>query len=284
MTTSDPRREAPPAPVAPPSTAAPTATVSPSSAICPYLRVPAGWRSAAPSRDHRCTAVSPPARLSGEKQTHLCLLAAHAECPTFVAAREARAVRGVPPLVDRRPLARTTPTVIEPARPRFGLALGSTGRRAGQGGIALLMVVALAAVVLARTGPNAGGAGVLPGQSQAAGNASVATSPIASVPGMSGVASSPSMLPPSPGPSAAPSATASATTVTAPPASGQSANAAPTPTPLPLGSFVTYTVRSGDTLSGIAARYKTTVQAILDANGIKVSDYLRIGQVLRIPK
>ncbi|HEX9044525.1 MAG TPA: LysM peptidoglycan-binding domain-containing protein, partial [Candidatus Limnocylindrales bacterium] len=138
------------------------------------------------------------------------------------------------------------------------------------------------AVVLARTGPNAGGAGVLPGQSQAAGNASVATPPIASVPEMSVVASSPSMLPPSSGLSAAPSAAASA--ITAPPASGQSANAAPTPTPLPLGSFVTYTVRSGDTLSGIAARYKTTVQAILDANGIKVSDYLRIGQVLRIPK
>ncbi len=43
-----------------------------------------------------------------------------------------------------------------------------------------------------------------------------------------------------------------------------------------------YTVRSGDTLSGIARRYDTTVSAIKAANGIS-SDMIRVGQKLVIP-
>jgi LysM repeat protein len=43
----------------------------------------------------------------------------------------------------------------------------------------------------------------------------------------------------------------------------------------------TYTVQPGDTLSGIAARYGTTVQALLQANGL-TSTTIRVGQVLRI--
>ena len=44
----------------------------------------------------------------------------------------------------------------------------------------------------------------------------------------------------------------------------------------------TYTVRSGDTLSGIAARFKTTVRELVRLNGIKDPRHLRVGQVLRL--
>ena len=45
----------------------------------------------------------------------------------------------------------------------------------------------------------------------------------------------------------------------------------------------TYTVVKGDTLWAIALRYKTTVAAIQQLNGITNANLLRIGQVLQIP-
>jgi len=48
------------------------------------------------------------------------------------------------------------------------------------------------------------------------------------------------------------------------------------PTAVPV---VVYEVKSGDTLSGIAAKYKVTVRQIMDANGLK-SDTLKVGQKL----
>ncbi len=45
----------------------------------------------------------------------------------------------------------------------------------------------------------------------------------------------------------------------------------------------TYKIRSGDTLSGIAARYKTTVGALARANGIKNVNLIYAGSSLRIP-
>ncbi|MEM0965073.1 MAG: N-acetylmuramoyl-L-alanine amidase [Verrucomicrobiota bacterium] len=44
----------------------------------------------------------------------------------------------------------------------------------------------------------------------------------------------------------------------------------------------TYTVRSGDTLSGIAAKFGTSVDAIRFENGI-TGDLIRVGQVLQLP-
>ena len=45
----------------------------------------------------------------------------------------------------------------------------------------------------------------------------------------------------------------------------------------------TYTVKRGDTLSGIAIRYGTTVAALATANNITNPNGLQIGQVLTIP-
>jgi LysM repeat protein len=45
----------------------------------------------------------------------------------------------------------------------------------------------------------------------------------------------------------------------------------------------TYVVKSGDTLSAIAQRFDTTVQAIVRANDISDPDVIDVGQRLRIP-
>jgi len=45
---------------------------------------------------------------------------------------------------------------------------------------------------------------------------------------------------------------------------------------------ITYTVKSGDTLSGIAKKYNTTYQAIANKNGIKNPNKIYPGQVLKI--
>ena len=56
---------------------------------------------------------------------------------------------------------------------------------------------------------------------------------------------------------------------------------APKPTPQPSGS-TTYTVKSGDTLSGIASRYGTTYQELARINGIANPNLIYPGQVLKI--
>ncbi len=57
-------------------------------------------------------------------------------------------------------------------------------------------------------------------------------------------------------------------------------NAQP-PAPPPCGTY--YTVQWGDTLSSIAARYHTTVQAIMTANNIVNPNFIYAGMILYIP-
>ncbi len=59
----------------------------------------------------------------------------------------------------------------------------------------------------------------------------------------------------------------------------------PTPTPTraaPTTTAVYYTVRPGDTLSGIATAYGTTVEALVRLNGMANADHLAVGQRLQI--
>ena len=57
--------------------------------------------------------------------------------------------------------------------------------------------------------------------------------------------------------------------------------AAPAATPAPSGT--SYTVRAGDTVSGIAAQHGTTVAAVVAANGLDSRAFVRAGQSLTIP-
>ncbi len=65
------------------------------------------------------------------------------------------------------------------------------------------------------------------------------------------------------------------------PIAGPSGGPGPTATPDSTGLM--YNVQSGDTISGIATRYKSQVDWILKANNIKPGDVLRIGQPLLVP-
>ena len=52
--------------------------------------------------------------------------------------------------------------------------------------------------------------------------------------------------------------------------------------PAPAPSVRTYTVKSGDTLSGIAAMFGTTYQALAAKNGIANPNLIYPGQVINI--
>jgi LysM repeat protein len=64
-------------------------------------------------------------------------------------------------------------------------------------------------------------------------------------------------------------------------ASAQRAAAVVAPVPPPAR---THRVREGDTLSGLARRYRTTVDALRAANGLQRGSVIRLGSLLRIPE
>ena len=64
---------------------------------------------------------------------------------------------------------------------------------------------------------------------------------------------------------------------------GLSGGSTSTPSTDPTPSGKTYTVQSGDTLSGIARKYGTTVAKLAELNNIKDVDKIYVGQILRLP-
>ncbi|MEA2653462.1 MAG: LysM domain [Chloroflexota bacterium] len=229
--------------------------------ICPYLAAADGtWRSASVTREHRCGAVSPPAQLAAEKQRRLCLTAAHPSCATFEAARAARPLGPGRLQTLPRPLARTTPVVLDHGRIAVTVPILRTDRTTGQAVLIILMALAFAAIVLAKvTGGGAPADGVsgspTPQVSLAAGGPS------------SGATGAPTAVSSAdPGGSASPSAATG---------SGAPGSAAP--------AGRTYRVKAGETLLGIANRFGISYKALAQLNGI-VSPYnIKSGQVLKLP-
>jgi LysM repeat protein len=66
------------------------------------------------------------------------------------------------------------------------------------------------------------------------------------------------------------------------PSTSPAATTGPSPVSTSTPAARRYTVKSGDTLSGIAATYGITVKAIKAANGL-TGNVIRPGQVLVIP-
>lgn len=91
---------------------------------------------------------------------------------------------------------------------------------------------------------------------------------------------------PAPSPSAETAAAetpAPATTTAAPPAETAAPPAAQTP-PASAVPTENYVVQAGDTVSKIARKYKSTVEAILQLNGLKDANQIIVGQTLKVPK
>lgn len=229
------------------------------SSVCPYLAAAHGaWRSASVAREHRCGAVAPPAPLAAEKQRRLCLTSDHMGCATYEAARASRPIAHDRAPTLPRPLARTTPVVLDHGRLAVTMPSLRADHLSGQAVLVALMCIAFAAIILARlTGggvpAGAGHASPTPARASASSGTPIpaTATPVSSAPAtQSGVPGS-SATPASPGPS---------TTGTR-----------------------TYVVKSGDTLYGIAAKFGTTIPAIAKLNGIANVSSLKAGQVLQIP-
>lgn len=240
--------------------------------VCPYLRDASGsWRSAYASRDHRCSAVQPAAQLAVTKQRSLCLVSAHETCATYVLARELALgvgpARGVDDDAALWPDVHATPLLLEPTRGLRAAVPRGAARTEGQALLVGLMILAFVVLVIARTAsPDVTAS---PGPGSSTGAIRTTTPSATATSGPSAVAS---VVPSSsPLPTVSPAPTPAATPL-----------ATPAATPL-LSGTQRYTVKLGDTLSGIAAKFGTTVTALAAANGIADPRLVRVGQVLIIP-
>jgi LysM repeat protein len=242
--------------------------------ICPYLVAEDGtWRASRAVREHRCTAVRPSEAIPPEQQRQLCLEPAHHTSPAYLAAREQRsrelAAAGVNAdrLAARRTVALSRPIPIALERPTAvpgSIALVGGIRRAAELGLLGLMLLAAVVLYLARfSGTGLTGAAVTAGPSTGASIAAVG--------------------------SASPSTAATATPIPSPtPSPTPVPTLAMTPSPPPSATVPpvasrSYRVQRGDTLSGIAARFGTSVPTLLRLNDIENPRVIFAGQVLKIP-
>jgi len=255
-----------------------TATAGPRPAnlptLCPYLATVDGtWRSATAVRDHRCMAVSPPVQLAAEKQRRLCLVDRHVDCATYGAAVAGHASIGH---ADRsRPIARMTPVILDHGRFDLHLPTLRADRPTGQAALVVVLGIAFVAILLARPSGEPG-AIIGPGSSGAATAAPT-----------TGAATDAAVPSPSAAPASIPPEETERPSATDPPGSSSSAAASAAPSPGassdPATSGATYRVKSGDTLSAIAARYGTTTRILVQLNGIADPSRLKVGQVLKLP-
>jgi len=214
-------------------------------AACPnLLSVDGPWHGVAPSRAHRCRLLAD-GRPTLERQREHCLAAAHVECPTWLEAHGSATLPARP-----GPFVPTTPVVLE--GPGMGMPVEGNVRRLAAPATVIVVAAALGALLLSR-GPLA------PGSSGAGDDGP-------------SLAASPSTAPASPRPSPAATAAPSA-----------EATPRPSPSPAPSARPRTYRVKAGDTLSGIAVAFGTSVKELADLNGITNPSLIRVGQVLKIP-
>lgn len=232
--------------------------------ICPFLALAADHRTVVDGYDpdHLCHALPEPESLDHARQVQLCLSEAHRDCERYLAALEARRIDG-PTLPAPAPDARIARTrlVLDAEGPaRAGEAgqrvMGAWSRRLVlAGAVAVLSMLALV------SGAAEGFANLMAGPTASPSPTSHPTPEVT----QSVHAGSPTASPsPTPG-LATPAPTAA-------------------PTPVPVATPQSYVVQKGDTLSGIATRFGTTVAALQSANGMAESEtVIDVGQVLIIP-
>jgi LysM repeat protein len=161
-----------------------------------------------------------------------------------------------------------TPVILDHGRFDLRFPALRADRAPGQAVLVVVLGIALTAILIARPS----------GDPEAAGSIESA-SPAASEPAPTEVAA------------ASPTVTAEPTEAvptdvpkaTPEPSAGSSPAASPIASAKPSTSGATYKVKSGDTLSAIAARFDTTVRVLVQLNGITDPSRLKIGQVIKLP-
>jgi LysM repeat protein len=237
--------------------------------ICPFLALSVDHRTAVDGfdPDHFCHALDPAESVDRARQAEFCLVEAHRQCERYVAfLGERGAVAGTYPTpAPDAHLARTR-LILDPQLRRAGAGrfapLGRSPRRWLVAGSVAAVGVAAAATAVA------GGFNAFGPRTELAGRASPTVT----------LAPSPTAQPTAE-PTAQPTAEPTEQPTTQP-----SANPSrpPRSSPSAAPEAQTYVVKEGDTLSLIADRFGTSVEAILQANGLS-SDVINIGQELVIP-
>ena len=238
--------------------------------VCPLLALGADRRTAVDGVDggHRCHALEPPAALERERQSRLCLTAAHQRCERYLA-HVGRGASPVPGAVVIGDGLRSTRLLLAPEPAWRGMA--GRARRSTRG-----LVVAGAVLGAGAVGATIVAAGIgEPGGTAAATPTSQPTAALGATEE----------------PSDRPTAVATAVLATPPSSAAASAEATPEPTPAPTAVAATpastpqrtYVVQAGDTLALIAEQFGVSVSAIQGVNGIEDPNEILIGDVLVIP-
>jgi LysM repeat protein len=249
---------------------------------CPYLGLQSDRAThfAFPSEGQRCFAAGKAVHINEAKQARHCLTGQHVTCSLYVQAVPAAASVAKRPAPD--------PTTDRPRR---------SGRRKRVLAVILVLLLILAAATagLAATGRLAGfGFGAFTGLPAAMAEPTPVPTPQPTPEPTAEPTPTPTPAPtdtpapsPTPTPSPDPSATASAT-----PAPAQTPKAAPTASSAAAGTLppgrpgrgqFSYTVETGDTLSGLAARFGVTVDAIATLNHLANPSHIITGTTLLIP-
>ena len=236
--------------------------------VCPHLGLeddPATY-FAFPSSAQRCHAkAGRPTSIEHTKQAQACLVVEHVRCGRYTQPQVAATGLAIP--LGAVAGARLEPVPPAAARPRRGAASREPRRRSV--GLALfgLLLIVVAGIGIVLGSQIAGGLGGGTPGSATGGAPASASLPVA---------------PATPGPSPSPVPTSS-------PSPSPTSNPTPAPTPSPTPKVTpsarptVHVVKSGETLTGIAARYGVTIVALQEANGIKDPNLIIAGQKLVIP-
>ncbi len=161
--------------------------------------------------------------------------------------------------------------VLDQGRLAIALPSIASAPMAGQGALIGLLGVAFGAVLIARL---ASGGGSEAGVVIPIGSGSPRPTVTDSAAAATQAPATPAAATPAPTPIAPATAEPSPTLVPT----------GPSPTPAPTESNPTsYKVKKGDTLSGIAAEFGTTVKVLAALNNIEDPSKLRVGQIIKLP-